>query len=184
MTTERANITLRREVTADDSAQIARLVAATGFFNAAEIAIALEIVEERLAKGTASDYEFVIAEEDSKVVGYACFGEIPCTVGSYDLYWIVVDPEQQRSGIGRMLMHDVEQRVGQRTGRGIYIDTSGRDQYSATRSFYERCGYECVASLPDFYAPGDAKCIYWKRFVQNDENTARGLSGNSERQRI
>ena len=48
--------------------------------------------DERLEKGAASGYEFVIAEDDSSMVGYACFGEIPCTVGSYDLYWIVVDP--------------------------------------------------------------------------------------------
>lgn len=162
MTANHANITTRSDVRPDDSAQVRRIVAATSFFSSDEIDIAVELIDERLSKGAASGYEFVIAEAGGSFVGYACFGEIPCTVGSYDLYWIVVDPDQQRSGIGQRLMQEVEQRVLQLAGRGIYIDTSGRDQYASTRRFYERCRYGCVASLPDFYGPGDDKCIYWR----------------------
>ncbi len=162
MTAKHANITTRHDVNSDDSAEIRRIVAATGFFSDDETDIAVELIDERLHKGAASGYEFVVAEQDATFVGYACFGEIPCTVGSYDLYWIVVAPEQQRSGIGKLLMQEVEQRVQQLGGRGVYIDTSGRDQYASTRRFYERCRYACVATLPDFYGPSDDKCIYWR----------------------
>ena len=39
---------------------------------------------------------------ETVVVGYACYGPIACTVASYDLYWIAVDPQFQRHGIGQI----------------------------------------------------------------------------------
>ena len=62
----------------------------TGVFSPGEIQIAVELADERLAKGEASGYYFVFAEEDGQVRGYACYGPIALTVGSYDLYWIAV----------------------------------------------------------------------------------------------
>jgi ribosomal protein S18 acetylase RimI-like enzyme len=162
MMTKKTDVVIRYGVLPTDEDQIAKLVEATQFFTAAEVDVAVELIQERLCKGPASGYEFVIAESAASIVGYACFGEIPCTVGSYDLYWIVVDPSQQRSGIGQQLMIEVERRVGNLGGRGIYIDTSGREQYASTHHFYDRCGYRLVASLPDFYAPDDPKQIYWR----------------------
>jgi ribosomal protein S18 acetylase RimI-like enzyme len=47
-------------------------------------------------------------------------------------------------------------------GRRIYIDTSSRPQYEATRAFYRAQGYREEACLEDFYAPGDGKIIYTK----------------------
>ena len=44
------------------------------------------------------------------------------------------------------------------------LDSSaGYAPYEATRAFYERTGYALEATLVDFYAPGDGKCIYVKR---------------------
>ncbi len=171
MTIKQITTTIRDTVFPHDMAQVAHLVQATQFFTEAETAIAVELVEERLSKGTASGYEFVIADQGADMVGYACFGEIPCTVGSFDLYWIVVDPACQRAGIGLQLMQEVQQRVITLRGRGIYIDTSGKPQYASTRAFYERCGYRLVADLPDFYAPNDAKQVYW-RAVQSQESVS------------
>ena len=162
MTTEHANIVIRYQVKPDDSSAIEQLVTATGYFSQAELEIAVELVDERLAQGTASGYEFVIAEVDSALVGYACFGEIPCTVGSYDLYWIAVVPQCQGWGIGKQLLQHVESQVRRIGGRGIYIDTSGCEQYASSRGFYERCGYRLIANLPDFYGPGDPKHIFWR----------------------
>ena len=110
----------------------------------------------------ASGYHFVFAESYDAVAGYACYGPIACTVGSFDLYWIAVDPRFQRHGIGRQLMAAVESRVADAGGQRIYIDTSGKPQYAPTRAFYERSGFHCDARLADFYAPGDDKLIYVK----------------------
>lgn len=162
MMIENLNLAIRDSVQACDATHIERLVEATGYFTAAEVAIAVELVQERLLKGPSSGYEFVVAESSGSMVGYACFGEIPCTIGSYDVYWIVVDPSHQGSGIGKRLMVEVERRIDDLGGRGIYIDTSGREQYASTRGFYKRCGYQLVANLPNYYAPDDPKQIYWR----------------------
>jgi ribosomal protein S18 acetylase RimI-like enzyme len=153
---------LRFEPEAADLERVAELLGATQFFSSDEIAVGVELVAERLEKGQASGYEFLLAEQERQLVGYTCFGPIPCTRGSYDLYWIAVHPEWQGRGIGAQLLAQSEQRIVPLGGRRIYIETSARPQYSPTRAFYERCGYRQEALLADFYAPGDDKVIYGK----------------------
>ena len=153
---------LRDEVLATDPDAVRKLVERTGFFRPDEVDIAAELVDERLARGLASGYHFVFATIDGQVAGYACYGPIACTIGSYDLYWIAVDPGFQRRGLGRQLMAEVEARVAEMGGQRIYIDTSGKTQYAPTRHFYERSGFRCEARLADFYASGDDRMIYVK----------------------
>lgn len=156
--------TLRDTIAESDRAIVRQLVAATGFFRPDEVDIAVELVDERLAKGPASGYEFLFAEQSGTVVGYACFGPIGCTLGSYDIYWIAVDPARQGQGLGRLLLDEAEKRIGQLHGRHIYIETSGKPQYAPTRGFYERCGYELACVMPDFYDIGDDKVI-WRKII-------------------
>ena len=118
---------------------------------------------ERLEEGPASGYHFLFAEIDGRVVGYACYGPIALTVGSYDLYWIAVDKSVQGQGLGKKVMDKVAEIIREEGGRNIYIETSTKPHYQATRGFYERCGCPLVATLDDFYAPGDGKAIYCKR---------------------
>jgi ribosomal protein S18 acetylase RimI-like enzyme len=153
---------LRFEAHPTDRDMVRTLVERTGFFNREEVEIAVELVEDRLVHGVASGYEFVFSDVMGQLAGYACYGSIPCTMGSYDLYWIAVDPSYQRQGIGRLLVSAVESRIGAKGGQRIYIDTSGREQYAPTRAFYERNGFRCEARLKDFYAPGDDRVIYAK----------------------
>ena len=163
--TSTARCRFRYEPLPSDLQQIALAVRATQFFDDSEADIAVELIEERLSKGPASGYDFVFAEQNADWLGYTCFGEIPCTSQSYDLYWIVVAPEYQRLGIGRLLMQETERLVCARGGRQIYIDTSGRQQYASTRAFYERCEYTVAAEFPDFYAVGDSKLVYTRRLA-------------------
>jgi len=156
------SIIYREEVTPEDRQAVGWLVRATRFFSEEEIGIAGELVEERLAKGDASGYFFLFAEEGNRLIGYACFGPIPGTVHSFDLYWIAVDPAEQGRGVGRKLMAMSEVLIAQRGGMRIYADTSSRPQYEPTRAFYLSCGYLQEAFLADFYAPGDGKVIFAK----------------------
>jgi GNAT superfamily N-acetyltransferase len=152
----------REEVTPGDRHAVDRLVRATGFFSEEEIGIAVELVEERLAKGDASGYFFLFAEEGERLIGYTCFGPIPGTSHSFDLYWIAVDPGEQGRGVGRKLMAQSEMLMARRGGMHVYADTSSRPQYGPTRAFYLSCGYLQEAFLADFYAPGDGKVIFVK----------------------
>jgi ribosomal protein S18 acetylase RimI-like enzyme len=152
----------RETVESADIAAVGALARATGFFSEEEAAIAEELVAERLAKGEASGYHFLFAETAGRLAGYACFGPIPGSVHSFDLYWIVVDPAAQGRGLGRALLAAAERQMARRGARRIYAETSSRPQYEPTRRFYEACGYRREALLEDFYAPGDGKIIFGK----------------------
>ena len=142
-----------------------RLVDLTGFFHPDEVDVAEELVVERLQKGEASGYSFIMADHYGRLAAYACFGPIPCTASSYDLYWIAVHPDFQGKGLGRRLLMEVERRVKAAGGSRIYVDTSQRVQYASTRAFYESLGYRLEAVLKDFYAIGDGKTIYCKSLI-------------------
>jgi ribosomal protein S18 acetylase RimI-like enzyme len=154
--------TYRQEVRPADREAVDRHVRSTGFFSEDEHLIAVELVDERLAKGEASGYFFLFAEEDDRLLGYTCFGPIAGSLHSYDLYWIAVDPKTQGRGIGKQLMAESERLMAERGARRVYADTSSRPQYESTRAFYLACGYVQEALLVDFYAPGDGKVIFVK----------------------
>jgi D-alanine-D-alanine ligase len=165
------SIQLRTTVTPDDEAHVREIVAATGMFRPAEVDVAADLVRVRLRDGVASGYEFVFADQFSEqgnhVLGYVCFGKNAVTVASYDLYWIAVRPEAQGRGIGQLLLREVEERIAAAGGKRIYIETSARPDYAATRGFYERCGYVLEAVLRDFYAPSDDKAVFVRRIETN-----------------
>jgi ribosomal protein S18 acetylase RimI-like enzyme len=155
-------LSLRTSVTADDCEHVRAITRSTGFFTDPEVEVAVELVEERLAKGPASGYHFIFAEVDGRPVGYSCFGPIPCTVSSYDLYWIAVDADVRGRRVGTRLLDESEKAVARLGGTRVYVETSSRAQYEPTRRFYERRGYRREALLEDFYAPGDGKVMYVK----------------------
>lgn len=167
----------RYDVAAEDRQRVRSIVESTGFFNPEEIEIAVELVDERLANGAASGYEFVFADTDAETVGYACFGRVPLTESSFDLYWIAVHAGQRRGGLGRALLEDVQRLVAEQGGGRIYADTSGRDQYAPTRAFYAGMGYAQAAFMPDFFAPGDAKVVFVKPVAPATSTALPGAHG-------
>lgn len=156
---------LRRTLAHADVAAIRALVVTAGNFSVEEVEIATELASERLARGSASGYEFLLYEADRHLLGYACYGPIPGTVARYDVYWVVVDPAQQGQGIGRLLVAAVELAVRDAGGERIYIDTSTSPPYDTARAFYRRLGYVEAAVLPDFYRAGDGKVVFMKHLA-------------------
>ncbi|MCC7426412.1 MAG: GNAT family N-acetyltransferase [Alphaproteobacteria bacterium] len=151
----------RESVQPTDLGAVTALVAATGFFLPHEIAVAGELVEEKLGQGDASTYRFLFAETpDGRLMGYACYGPTPCTEGSWDLYWIAVHPKAQGLGLGRRLAAMIEARIAAEGGRRVYAETASKAQYAPTRAFYAALGYRLVATVADFYAAGDDKLVY------------------------
>ena len=159
-------MTFRTTVRRDDGDIVRDIVSSTGFFRPDEIGIAVELVEERLRVGLASGYHFIFAEKSGRVLGYSCYGPVPLTLHSYDIYWMAVRKEEQGTGIGKMLLERSEAAIGELGGRRSYIETSSKEMYQGTRRFYERCGYVTEAILREFYAPGDHKVIYVKALGQ------------------
>lgn len=158
----RNGLAWRSAVAAGDAERVRALVASTGVFNAAEVELAADLVTERLSKGVRSGYHFVLAECGGGLVGFACYGPIYGTQGSFELFWIAVAPEEQRRGLGAELYSRAETAMVEAGAARIYADTSSSDRYSGTRDFYQRMGFGVGARLPDFYGPGDGKIVYVK----------------------
>ena len=156
------NLIYRQQVRPSDPDSIEAIVRSSGFFSEAEIVIARELVCDRLENGPESSYRFLFAEDQNVVLGYTCYGLIPATAGSYDLYWIALAHTVRGRGLGKTLLHMTEAFIAESGGRAVYAETSSRIQYEPTRLFYERCNYIAEAMLKDFYAPGDSKIIYSK----------------------
>ena len=155
-------LTLRDELRPPDRSALERILLDSKYFRTDEVPVALQLMDDRLANGEHSEYRFIVAEREGKVIGYCCYGLIACSIHSFDLYWIAVEPTLQRAGIGRKLMAATEERVKTAGGKRIYVETSTKPQYEPTRQFYLRVGYKPEATLPDFYAPEDGKVIFVK----------------------
>ena len=157
-----ANTVLRETVRDTDPAAVREITESSGFFYKEEIDTAVELVEERLARGEKSGYYFLFAEADGKTVGYSCYGPIACTAESFDLYWIAVHADQRGTGLGTRLLLKSEEKIHEMGGKRIYVETSSRALYEPTRGFYLARSYREEARLADFYGPADAKVIYVK----------------------
>ncbi|KNG91935.1 GNAT family N-acetyltransferase [Pseudaestuariivita atlantica] len=152
----------RTGVRPEDPARIRALVVATDRFSASEIAIAGELAQERITLGRASGYHFLFVNRGDRLEGFACYGQIPGSETSWDLYWIAVQPELHGQGLGAEILRRVETAIAGAGGRQVFIDTSSSPAYLSTRAFYLRQGYHLAAELPDFYRAGDGKAIYAK----------------------
>ena len=156
-----------RPLAASDRAAVLRIVTRVGNFTADEIAVAMELVDEWLAEGEASGYVTYVLEDstrsDHPVRGYVCFGPAPMTDGTYDLYWIAVDPDDRGRGFGQRLLATAEDEVRARKGRLLLIETASQASYAGTVRFYERAGYVIVSRISDFYRDGDDKIVFAKR---------------------
>ncbi len=178
-------------LSAADRPRIAEILSGSRVFSREEIEVALEVFDEgQEERGTRNEeaatrhrglmpesalppssflvpsYLFLGAFTPEEVlVGYACWGPTPATDRTWDLYWIAVDTALQGAGIGTILLQEVERRLVGQHARMLIAETSSRSDYSATRRFYQRLGYREAARVRDFYAPGDDRIMFVKRFL-------------------
>ena len=161
-----------------DRVRLAELLVDTGAFHAEEVNVALSLFdlthgENGSGAGDAPvDYEFVGAFAGDHLVGYACYGATPATEGTYDLYWLAVDPTMQGRGLGRALVREVETKLTGRGGRLLVVETSSRPDYDSTRKFYARSGFVEAARVRDFYAPADDRILLTTRLTTRDGGVA------------
>ena len=156
-----------------DRARVAELLVSTAAFSRDEIDVALQLFDVTVRDDGATgaddahvpDYEFTGAFDGDRLVGYACAGPTPATEGTFDLYWLAVDPAVQGKGIGTTLVRAVERELRDRGARMLLVETSSRPDYSNTRAFYARCGYTEAARIRDFYAPADDRIMLTTRLT-------------------
>ena len=155
----------RAAVKPEDAEMVEKLARASDVFNAGEIRIARELVEENLARGSeASGYHFLFEDgNDGQLEGYVCYGPIPATDRRYELYWIAVRKAVQRTKLAARLLKACEDEVREMGGAMLIAETSIRPDYVAANKFYLAQGYVLLGEIADWHADGDGLAIYGKR---------------------
>ncbi len=149
-----------------DRARLLSLLIRTRAFTSAEIDVALELIDSVLKDPAQKDYQIdCMVDDQDRVVGYICHGPTPIAQGTFDLYWIAVDPDFQEHGVGSKLLGFLEEGVKARGGRMILADTSTIPQYDKTKKFYVKNGFQEVAKIPDYYHPGNDRITFCRRLA-------------------
>ena len=107
---------------------------------------------------------------DGSVVGYACYGPIACTLGSYDLYWIAVDPDWQGTGTWPGCC---SAKSNARSSSAAAATSTSKPPAARSTRRRERstsaAAIEIAAVLADFYDRGDDKVIWRKACADETE---------------
>jgi ribosomal protein S18 acetylase RimI-like enzyme len=94
-----------------------------------------------------------VARLDGEAVGQALLKWH--SPASSEIYWLGVDPDHHRRGIGRSLVEAVEHRLRDEGGRFLFAMTLhpevDYEPYQRTRAFYQRLGFSFV--LPSHQGP-------------------------------
>lgn len=153
-----------RTLRQSDREKLHSILTATGAFLPEEINVAMELIDIVLMNPDQRDYTIrCVVEEGDQPLGYLCYGPVPMTEKTFDLYWIAVAPGSQGLGVGSKLIEFLEGCIRALEGRMILADTSSIAAYEKTHRFYERNGFREVARVPDYYSPGNDRITYCKR---------------------
>ena len=153
-----------RKIKQADAGKIEKILNKIPIFSEVEVQVGMELVNIAASDIEQTDYNVFVYEEDRKIYGYYCTGRRPLTDAVYDLYWIAVDPEIKKKGIGRELLQHAENFVLEKQGRWLLAETSSKQSYEKTRNFYLRNNFSVIAQINDFYSVGDSLIIFGKFF--------------------
>jgi len=149
-----------------DRLPLKTLLEATEVFTGDEIGIALELIDTVLNIPGQQDYVVGVYDHHGPA-GYYCIGPTPGTDGTFDLYWIAVDPLRHGQGIGSALDRHAAAYIRSHNGRLIVAETSSTPRYDRTRKFYQTRKYAELARIRDYYRPGDDLVVYGKVLVSH-----------------
>ena len=153
-----------RSIVPRDRVRLLSMLSKTRVFTAEEIDVAMELIDIVLNDLSQKDYRIdCIVNDEDLPVGYICYGPAPMTQGTFDLYWIAVDPQSQSHGMGSRLLIFLEEAVKDVKGRMILADTSSMPEYEKTHRFYLKNGFQEVARISDYYWPGNDRITFCKR---------------------
>ena len=133
-------------------------------FTSAEIDVAMELIDIVLKDPIHKDYHvYCMVDVQDQAIGYICYGPTPMAQGTFDLYWIAVDPDFQGQRVGSTLLNFLEEVLEAEGGRLILADTSTIPHYEKTQKFYLKNGFQEVARIPDYYHPGNDRITFCRR---------------------
>jgi ribosomal protein S18 acetylase RimI-like enzyme len=153
-----------RSLVEKDRARLFSMLIRTRSFTSEEIEVAMELIDIVLKDPNQKDYQIRCSVDDQdQTIGFICYGPTPMTQGTFDLYWIAVDPDFQKQGVGSTLLDSLEEMMKTEGGRMILADASTIPHYEKTRSFYLKNGFQEVARIPDYYYLGNDRITFCKK---------------------
>ena len=124
----------------------------------------MELIDVVLKDPIQKDYHiYCVVDVQDQAIGYICYGPTPMAQGTFDLYWIAVDPDFQGQRVGSTLLNFLEEVLKAEGGRLILADTSTIPHYEKTQKFYLKNGFQEVARIPDYYHPGNDRITFCRR---------------------
>lgn len=106
--------------------------------------------------------EIWLTAGDTQPIAIAYCAPEKMTEGTWNLYLIAVHPAHQKQGHGTAIVQHLETLLREKGERILLVETSGLEEFSHARAFYQKCGYEQEAQIRDFYQAGENKIVFRK----------------------
>lgn len=149
---------LIRPLTADDLPACKAVIDSTGLFPS-------DLLDDMTAPclaGAAPDDLWLVAVENGLATGLVYCAPERMTDRTWNLLLIAVRQDRQTRGVGARLTRALEAALAERQGRVLLVETSSLPAFERTRAVYRRLGYREAARIPEFYAAGEDKVVFWK----------------------
>lgn len=147
---------------ASSIAELVEIAQHTQVFTDEELVVLEEVLESSITYPE-QDYTLLTAYDGDRIAGYVIFGRTPMTTHTWDMYWVVVASTSQRKGYARSLIAQAESYMSTKDYAIIRVETSSRQKYEPARLLYEKCGYDLVGIIHDFYRKNDSLITYTKK---------------------
>ena len=119
---------------------------------------------DQIRNKTSKNYILFDEREEGRILGFVVFRKTPMTDHSWDIYWLVVDKDKHRKGIGKKLLKRVEEFILANDVKAIIrVETSSHKDYACAVDFYHKTGFSAVGTIPNFYDKNDDLLIFYKR---------------------
>lgn len=155
---EKTNKMKVRPTTHGDIASLQEVLDATELFPSE----ALPEMASGISSGDDSADLWLTCEVHSRAIGFCYAAAEPMTDGAWNMHALAVLPSLHGKGYGGAIVARLEAELRRRNQRILIADTSGAKAFARTRNFYRKSGYREVARIPDFWAAGDDKIVFWK----------------------
>lgn len=160
-------LTFRTQVTPEDLENVREISASSGIFCEDDVDITVSLVDNVLYQlahpedeDLAHDTSFIFAELDGRTCAYACYGHIADSDSTYELYWLATHNDFRGQGVGKKLIKELIRNLRIEGATKLCVKTDSKEQYKATRHFYDSCGFTLEATLKRYYDQNDDCYIY------------------------
>lgn len=97
--------------------------------------------EALLAQMTTAGHTFVVAENETELLGFASYSLADSTGNAFKLQKIYVLPTTQGTGLGKQLLAEIENRCRALGGVSLLLNVN---RHNKAQSFYEKQGFVVI----------------------------------------